>query len=183
MSLFDNICFCFGSTVLLGLGLLVVEVPRSHWDTPHTEGVLWTSVRPVAETSTWPHTTLTRKRRPCLRRVSNPQSQHASGRRPTRPPGSASIDIRYGNVTWQQDTMYNTDVCSLEELGLKTLKMSPLRYLETSGTKYPWRSDISQKLIPIVKKFIKFLVFFLPISKSSLNTWLYVHSIHLPASL
>jgi len=66
--------------------------------------------------------------------------------------------------------MYNTDVCSLEELGLKTLKMSPLRYLETSGTKYPWRSDISQKLIPIVKKFIKFLVFFLPISKSSLNT-------------
>jgi len=33
------------------LGFLY-EVPRSHSDTPHSVGVPWTSVRPIAETST-----------------------------------------------------------------------------------------------------------------------------------
>ena len=36
---------------LLGLGLLY-EVPRSHTDTPHPAGLLWTNDRPVAENST-----------------------------------------------------------------------------------------------------------------------------------
>jgi hypothetical protein len=45
--------------------------------------LLWTSDRLVAETSTWQHTTLTRDRRPCLQRDSNPQSLDASGRRTT----------------------------------------------------------------------------------------------------
>jgi hypothetical protein len=49
--------------------------------TPQSVGLLWTSYQSVAETSTWRHTTLTRDRRPCLRRYSNPQSQKASGRR------------------------------------------------------------------------------------------------------
>ena len=35
-----------------GLGLLF-EVPRSHSDTPHLVGFLWTNDRPVAETATW----------------------------------------------------------------------------------------------------------------------------------
>jgi len=48
-----------------------------------TIGILWTSDQPDAETSTWQHTTLTTDRHPCLRRDSNPQSQKASGRRPT----------------------------------------------------------------------------------------------------
>jgi hypothetical protein len=39
----------------VGLGLLIVEVSRSHSDTPHSVGLLWTSDRPVAETSTWQH--------------------------------------------------------------------------------------------------------------------------------
>jgi len=38
---------------------------------------------PVAETSTWRRTTFTTDRHPCPRRDSNPQSQQASGRRPT----------------------------------------------------------------------------------------------------
>jgi hypothetical protein len=38
---------------------------------------------PLAETSTWQHTTLTRDRRPCTRQDSNRQSLQASGRRPT----------------------------------------------------------------------------------------------------
>ena len=39
-------------------------------------------VRPVLENSTWKHTNFTWGRRPVPRRDSNPQSQHASGRRP-----------------------------------------------------------------------------------------------------
>ena len=60
----------------------------THSDAPQSVGLLWTSDQPVAETSTWQHTTLTTDRHPCPRRDSNPQSQHASGRRPT-PLGSA----------------------------------------------------------------------------------------------
>ena len=41
-------------------GLLIVEVSRSHSDTPHSVGLLWTSDKPNAETFTWKHTTLTR---------------------------------------------------------------------------------------------------------------------------
>jgi len=37
----------------------------------------------VAEASTWQHTALKPDRHPCSRRDSNPQSQQASGRRPT----------------------------------------------------------------------------------------------------
>jgi hypothetical protein len=44
------------------------------WDTPQSVGFLWTSDQPVAETSTWQHTTLTRDRHPCPRWDSNPRS-------------------------------------------------------------------------------------------------------------
>jgi hypothetical protein len=45
-----------------GLGLLIIEASRSHSDTPHSVGLLWTSDQPVAETSTWQHKTLTTDR-------------------------------------------------------------------------------------------------------------------------
>ena len=64
-------------------GLLTVEVSRSHSDTPHSIWLLWTGEQPVAETSTWQYTTLTRKRHPWPRQNSNPQSQQANGRTPT----------------------------------------------------------------------------------------------------
>jgi len=67
----------------VGQGLLTVEASRSHSDTLHLVGLLWTSDQPEAETSTCQHKTLTTDRHPCHRLVSNPQSQHASGRRPT----------------------------------------------------------------------------------------------------
>ena len=38
---------------------------RSHTDTPQSVGLLWTSDQPVAETSTWQHTTLTTDKHPC----------------------------------------------------------------------------------------------------------------------
>jgi hypothetical protein len=37
---------------LLGQGLLIIEASRSHSDTPHSVGLLWTRDRPEAETST-----------------------------------------------------------------------------------------------------------------------------------
>ena len=36
----------------VGQGLLISEVSPSHSDTPHSVGLLWTSDRPDAETST-----------------------------------------------------------------------------------------------------------------------------------
>jgi hypothetical protein len=53
---------------VVGHGLLIIVASRSHSDTPHSVGLLWTSEQPVAETSTWQHTTLTRDRHPCPRR-------------------------------------------------------------------------------------------------------------------
>jgi hypothetical protein len=37
---------------LVSQGLLIVETSRSHSDTPHSVGLLWTSDQPVAETCT-----------------------------------------------------------------------------------------------------------------------------------
>ena len=73
--------FCRGSTAQVDLGLLC-EVPRSHSDTPHSVGLLWTRDRPVVNTTTWQHTII-RDRHPRPRRDSNPQSQQASGSKPT----------------------------------------------------------------------------------------------------
>jgi hypothetical protein len=44
----------------MGLGLLFIEVSRSHSETPHSVGLFWTGDWHVAETSTWQHTKLTR---------------------------------------------------------------------------------------------------------------------------
>jgi len=49
---------------LAGQGLLIVEASRPHTDTPHSGGRLWNNARPVAETSTWQHTTFVRDRHP-----------------------------------------------------------------------------------------------------------------------
>ena len=51
----------------MGQGLPIIEDSRSHSDTPHSAGLLWTSDQPDAETSTWQHTTLTTDKHPCLR--------------------------------------------------------------------------------------------------------------------
>jgi hypothetical protein len=63
--------------------LLFIETSRSHSDTPHTVGLLWTSDEPDAQNSTWQNTTLTRDRQQCPRWDSSPQSQQARGCRPT----------------------------------------------------------------------------------------------------
>jgi len=45
---------------LAGQGLHIIEDSRSHSDTPHSVGLLYTSDQPDAGTSTWQHTTLKR---------------------------------------------------------------------------------------------------------------------------
>jgi len=37
---------------LMGQGLLIIEASRSHSETPHSVGLLWTSNQPDAQTST-----------------------------------------------------------------------------------------------------------------------------------
>ena len=51
--------FFYGWTALMGLSLPIVKVSKSHSDTQHSVGLLWTKDRPVAETYTGKHTTLT----------------------------------------------------------------------------------------------------------------------------
>ena len=78
----SNLCRCKG----LLLHLETVSDTHTHTQThthTHTVGLLWTSDQPVVDTSTWQHTTLTTERHTFPRRNSNPQSQQASGRRPT----------------------------------------------------------------------------------------------------
>ena len=41
---------------LVGQGLLILETSRSHSDTPHSVGLLWTSNQPDAENPTWQNT-------------------------------------------------------------------------------------------------------------------------------
>ena len=50
---------------LVGQSLLITEASRSHSDTPHSVGLLWTSDQPDAKTYAWQHTTLITDRQPC----------------------------------------------------------------------------------------------------------------------
>jgi hypothetical protein len=67
----------------VGQGLPIIVALRSHSDTRHWVGLLWTSDQSDAETCIRQHTILTRDRHPCPQRDSKPQSQQASVRKPT----------------------------------------------------------------------------------------------------
>jgi hypothetical protein len=51
--------FCMARQHLVALGLLTLEDARSHSDTPQSVGLLRKNEWPIAETSTWQHTTIT----------------------------------------------------------------------------------------------------------------------------
>jgi len=59
----------------------MIEVSRSHSDSPQSAGLLWKRDQPDTGTSTWLRKTLTRDKHPFLRQVSNPHCQQAIGRR------------------------------------------------------------------------------------------------------
>jgi len=78
------VCLVFCATAPSGPGpphSRGLEITLS--DAPQSVGLLCTSDQPVAETSTWQHTTLTTDRQPCHRQDSNPRSQQAGGCRTT----------------------------------------------------------------------------------------------------
>jgi len=54
-----SIFFSMALQSLVGQDLLIIESSRSHSDTPHSVGFLWTSDQPDAENFNWQHTTLT----------------------------------------------------------------------------------------------------------------------------
>jgi hypothetical protein len=84
--------FVVTQQTLAGNSLPIIEVSRSHSDTPRAVALLWTSHQPDTETPyLTKHTTLIKDRHPCSQRDSNTQSQQASGlgttTLPVRPPG------------------------------------------------------------------------------------------------
>jgi len=79
---------------------MTVAPEHTQWHT-HSVGLLWTRDRPVADTFTWQHKTLTRESHPCACRDSNLQSQQASGRRPTTVDVAATVTGCLFVTYWQ----------------------------------------------------------------------------------
>jgi len=73
--------FFNGWTALMGLSLPTVKISKSHSDTQHSVGLFWTKDRPVAETFTGKHTTLTRQK--SMPRTRFEPAFPASERKPT----------------------------------------------------------------------------------------------------
>ena len=66
------------STTLVGPGILILQVSKSHSDTPHSVGFLRKCDRPFADNCGWLHRTLVTDKYPCLRRNSNPKPQETN---------------------------------------------------------------------------------------------------------
>ena len=105
----------------------------THNDAPQSVGLLRTSDQLVAETPTWQHTTLTTDIYSCPRRNSNPQSQQASGRRPT-PLASYTLSVKLSDFTvWRHTWRKNWVNCAVltgNNAGLRTVLSSRLSHTE-----------------------------------------------------
>jgi hypothetical protein len=64
---------------LVDQSLLIIKDSRSHSDTPHSVGLLWTSYQSYAETSTWQNTTLARAKPPTGFELAIPASEQPLG--------------------------------------------------------------------------------------------------------
>jgi hypothetical protein len=84
----------------VGQGLLIIEASRSHSDTPHSVGILWTGDQPDAET--WQQITLSRDTHPCPGRIRtrNPSKPAAADPR-LRPRG------HWDRLVWVTARIYN----------------------------------------------------------------------------
>jgi hypothetical protein len=91
VEILDNFFF-HDSTGLVGQGLLIFETSRSYSDSPQSVGLLCTSDRPAAETSTRQHTTLTRDRLACPPVGFEPAITASERPQTARPLGSAVQD-------------------------------------------------------------------------------------------
>ena len=106
---------------LVGQGL-IIEASRSHSDTPHSVGLLWTGDQPDAETSSW-HTTHSRDRHPCHRRDSNPHRSKQTAEDPRLRrcghwdwllSGDANVILNWINLwkQWKENRQNVSGVCS-----------------------------------------------------------------------
>ena len=75
----------------VGQGLLTVQALRSHSETPYSEGLLWTSDQPVAETSACKHTTPRQK--PCPRGIRTCNSSQRAAADPRLRPRGRSFTV------------------------------------------------------------------------------------------
>ena len=82
----------YGSTALV-CSRLLCEVPRSHSDIPHSVGLLWTSDRPLAESSTWQHATIRREKKTYMPPAGFEPAISASERPKTHPLDWAATGI------------------------------------------------------------------------------------------
>jgi len=48
--------FSMAQHPLVGQSILIIKAPRSHSDTTHSVGLLWSNDQPDTEISTWQHT-------------------------------------------------------------------------------------------------------------------------------
>ena len=97
--------------------------------TPHSVGLLWTSDQPDEENSTWSHTTLTRHRHPFRRGDSKPQSQQASGSRPTPETARPLISAYTHNTLSQTCRMKTASIFIVAELFSDISKQQELIHL------------------------------------------------------
>jgi hypothetical protein len=104
----------------VGQGLLIMA-SQSHSDTPHSVGQLWTSYQPIAETSTWQHTTPARDRHTCLLWDMNPQSQQASSHRPMQAKNIHNIKYlrRLGTLFTESQSKcsFTWHICNISHAG------------------------------------------------------------------
>jgi hypothetical protein len=98
---------------LVGHGLLIIEASRSHSDTLHSVGLVWTRDRPDTETPTWQHTALRWGRHPCPREDSNPQSSKWAAANPClRECGYSDLTLYWGGIYFLLESLCNRDVGS-----------------------------------------------------------------------
>jgi hypothetical protein len=102
------------STAPVGYIFLILEVLRSHPDTPHLLGLPWTSDQPDAQTSTSTHTTIKgdrhqRHRRKAEFETAIPANQrrqtHALDRTTTRTGSSNITSEKFPDLLWGWDSL------------------------------------------------------------------------------
>jgi len=125
-------------------GQHVIETSRSHSDTPQSVGLIWTSDQPDAITSGWRNTTLPKDTHACPWRDLNPQSQQASGRKPTplaaRPLGPAdkSVWISNSHIFKALNTVHYTQNSFRSFVGPIDLSLTRKTWRSRKGNSASW---------------------------------------------
>jgi hypothetical protein len=153
--------------------LLIIEASRSHSDTPHSVGLLWTSDQPNAETSIWQHTTLFA---PGGIRTHNPSTPAAADPRP-RPRGHQNYKRVVAFMDITTDTVHRPTYTKWSRYLIQILYLHLCLYLHAAGVllKKPTIAQLVEKF-PAFHGTQKFITAFttarvLPLSWTRLTIW------------